>query len=74
MSHQESPDIKMLGVKLTQLLYRTIEVEAENHKMKTSEYVRHLIVEDTIHTQLTEKDYAIINERTAAAARRIACK
>ena len=74
MAHQENPEIKMLGVKLTQKLYRTIEKEAEMHKMKVSEYVRHLIVEETINTTLTEEDYAIINSRIEAAARRLADK
>lgn len=56
MAHQETPEIKMLGVKLTQSLYRAIEKEATAHKMNVSEYVRHLIVEETINTTLTEED------------------
>jgi len=64
----------MLGVKLTQRLYRAIEKEAEAHKMKVSEYVRHLIVEETVNTTLTEEDHAIINSRIEAAARRLADK
>jgi hypothetical protein len=72
MAHQENPKIKMLGVKLTQELYRAIEKEAEEHKMKVSEYVRHLIVEETINTTLTEEDYELINSRIEAAARRLA--
>lgn len=39
----------MLCVKLTQSLYREIEKEAAAHKMNVSEYVRHLIVEETPH-------------------------
>ena len=74
MAHQDSPEIKMLGVKLTQRLYRAIEKEAEVHKMKVSEYVRHLIVEETVNTTLTEEDHAIINSRIEAAARRLAGK
>lgn len=74
MAHQENPKIRMLGVKLTQRLYRAIEKEAAEHKMKVSEYVRHLIVEETVNTPITEEDDAIINSRTAAAARRIAGK
>ena len=74
MAHQENPEIKMLGVKLTQRLYRAIEKEAAEHKMKVSEYVRHLIVEETIHTPITEEDDEIINRRVEAAARRIAGK
>ena len=74
MAHQETPEIKMLGVKLTQSLYRAIEKEATEHKMNVSEYVRHLIVEETINTTLTEEDYAIIASRIEAAARRIARK
>lgn len=71
MAHQENPNIKMLGVKLTQTLYRTVEKEAEAHKMKVSEYVRHLIVEETVHTTLTEEDYELIRSRIEAAARRL---
>ena len=74
MAHQETPEIKMLGVKLTQSLYRAIEKEAAAHKMNVSEYVRHLIVEETINTTLTEEDYAIIKSRIEAAARRITRK
>lgn len=71
MAHQENPNIKMLGVKLTQTLYRAIEKEAEAHKMKVSEYVRHLIVEETVNMTLTEEDYEIIKRRIEAAARRL---
>ena len=74
MSHQETPQVKMLGVKLTQTLYRAIEKEAEAHHMNVSEYVRHLIVEETVNTTLTEQDYGIINSRIESAARRIANK
>ena len=74
MAHQENPAIKMLGVKLTQRLYRAIEKEAAEHKMKVSEYVRHLIVEETVNTTLTEEDNAIINARIEAATRRLASK
>ena len=74
MAHQETPEIKMLGVKLTQSLYRAIEKEAAAHKMNVSEYVRHLIVEETINTTLTEEDRAIIASRIEAAARRISRK
>ena len=74
MAHQENPAVKMLGVKLTQRLYRAIEKEAEEHKMKVSEYVRHLIVEETVNTTLTEEDKANINSRIEAAARRLADK
>ncbi len=74
MAHQDSPTVKMLGVKLTQALYRSIEKEAEAHQMKVSAYVRHLIVEETVNTTLTEEDYAIINSRIEDAARRLAHK
>ena len=74
MAHQENPSVKMLGVKLTQRLYRAIEKEAAEHKMKVSEYVRHLIVEETVNTTLTEEDNAIINARIEAATRRLASK
>ncbi len=74
MAHQENPSVKMLGVKLTQRLYRAIEKEAEEHKMTVSEYVRHLIVEETVNTTLTEEDNAIINARIEAATRRLAGK
>lgn len=74
MAHQENPNVKMLGVKLTQALYRSIEKEAEAHGMKVSEYVRHLIVEETVNTTLTEEDYALINSRIEDAARRLANK
>lgn len=74
MAHQETPDIKMLGVKLPQTLYRAIEKEAQSHKMKVSEYVRHMIVEETVNTTLTEEDHEIIRQRIEAAARRISGK
>ena len=62
--HQDSPNIRMVGVKLTQELYRKTEKRVEERKMKdVSQLVRFLITEETVNTPLTEEDMRIINER-----------
>ena len=64
--HQENPNIRMIGVKLTQELYRKTEKRVAERKMSdVSQLVRFLIMEETINTPLTEEDKRIIEERKA---------
>lgn len=66
--HQENPNIRMIGVKLTQELYRKTEKRVEERKMKdVSQLVRFLITEETLNTPLTDEDKRIIEERKASA-------
>ena len=74
MAHQENPEIKQFGLRIPHTLYRAIEKEAAAHQMNVCEYVRFLIMEDTINTKLTEEDYEIIRSRIEAAARRLSSK
>ncbi len=65
--HQDNPNIRMIGVKLTQELYRKTEKRVEERKMKdVSQLVRFLVTEETINTPLTDEDRAIIAKRVAA--------
>ena len=62
--HQENPNIRMIGVKLTQELYRKTEKRVVERKMKdVSQLVRFLIMEETINTPLTDEDKRIVEER-----------
>ena len=64
--HQESPNIRLIGVKVTQELYRKTEKRVAERKMKdVSQLVRFLITEETINTPLTREDERIIRERRA---------
>jgi Arc/MetJ-type ribon-helix-helix transcriptional regulator len=66
--HQENPNIRMIGVKLTQELYRKTEKRVAERKMKdVSQLVRFLITEETVNTPLTDEDKRIIEERKASA-------
>lgn len=66
--HQDSPNIRIIGVKLTQELFRKTEKRVEERKMKdVSQLVRFLITEETLNTPLTEEDKRIIEERKAGA-------
>ena len=66
--HQVTPNIRMIGVKLTQELYRKTEKRVEERKMKdVSQLVRFLITEETLNTPLTDEDKRIIEERKASA-------
>ena len=65
--HQDNPNIRMIGVKLTQELYRKTEKRVEERKMKdVSQLVRFLVTEETINTPLTDEDREIIAQRIAA--------
>lgn len=64
--HQENPNIRMIGVKLTQELYRKTEKRVAERKMKdVSQLVRFLITEETVNTPLTDEDKRIIEDRKA---------
>ncbi len=66
--HQDSPNIRMIGVKLTQELYRKTEKRVKERKMKdVSQLVRFLIMEETLNTPLTDEDKRIIEERKVSA-------
>lgn len=64
--HQDNPNIRMIGVKLTQELYRKTEKRVAERKMKdVSQLVRFLITEETINTPITDEDKRIIEQRKA---------
>ena len=72
--HQDNPNIRMIGVKLTQELYRKTEKRVEERKMKdVSQLVRFLVTEETINTPLTDEDRAIIAKRVAAKKKKGGC-
>ncbi|MCL1909553.1 MAG: hypothetical protein FWG05_01300 [Kiritimatiellaeota bacterium] len=74
MAHQLSPKIKQIVVKLSQEHYRQLEKEAFEHKMTITEYVRWVLAEHTLNTELTQEDYEIINTRIKSTALRINSK
>jgi len=62
--HQTNPNIRMIGVKVTQELYRKTEKRVAERKMSdVSQLVRFLIMEETINTPLTDEDKRIIEAR-----------
>ncbi len=64
--HQVNPNIRMVGVKLTQELYRKAEKRVVERKMSdVSQLVRFLITEETINTPLTDEDKRVIEGRKA---------
>lgn len=65
--HQDSPNIRIVGVKLTQELYRKVEKRVKERQMSdVSQLVRFLIMEDTINVAITKEDKAVIASRKAA--------
>jgi Arc/MetJ-type ribon-helix-helix transcriptional regulator len=65
--HQDSPNIKIVGVKMTQELYRKVEKRVAERQMKdVSQLVRFLVMEDLINVALTAEDKAIIAARKSA--------
>ena len=74
MPHQLSPKIKQIVVKLPQEHYRQLEKEAVERKMTITQYVRWVLAEHTLNTELTQEDYEIISARIKRAALRIDAK
>jgi hypothetical protein len=69
--HQESPNIKMIGVKVTQELYRLIEKRVADRRMKdVSQLARFVLQEEAMLTNLTDEDKKIIEERIRNAKHR----
>ena len=69
--HQTNSNIRMIGVKLTQELFRKTEKRVKERKMAdVSQLVRFLITEETINTPLTDEDRRIIEERKAGNAKK----
>ena len=67
MSHQESPNIRMIGVKITQELFRKLEKRVEERKMSDfSQLVRFLIMEECMNVELSRDDHKLIASRKAA--------
>lgn len=65
--HQDSPNIKIVGVKMTQELFRKVEKRvAERQMADVSQLVRFLVTEDTMNVVLTAEDKAVIASRKAA--------
>lgn len=66
--HQESPNIKMIGVKVDQKLFRLIEKRVIERQMKDiSQLARFVLTEEAMLTNLTDEDKKIIKERIESA-------
>ena len=64
--HQDSPNIKIVGVKMTQELFRKVEKRVKERQMAdVSQLVRFLVTEDTMNVVLTAEDKAVIASRKA---------
>ena len=69
---QESPDIKIIGVKVTQKLYRLIEKRVVARQMKdVSQLARFVLTEEAMLASLTPEDVKIIQQRIDEAKKRI---
>lgn len=64
--HQDSPNIKIVGVKMTQELFRKTEKRVEERGMSdVSQLIRFLVTEETINVPLTDEDRELIESRRA---------
>lgn len=62
--HQDSPNIKIVGVKMTQELFRKTEKRVEERGMSdVSQLIRFLVTEETINVPLTDEDRELIESR-----------
>ena len=69
---QSSPEIRMIGVKVTQKLYRLIEKRVKARKMKDiSQLARFVLEEEAMMAKLTSEDVKIIQERIEKAKGKI---
>jgi hypothetical protein len=69
--HQTNPNIKMIGVKVTQKLFRLIEKRVAERQMKdVSQLARFVLEEEAMLANLTHEDKAIIEERIKHASRK----
>lgn len=67
MSHQESANIRMIGVKVKQELFRKLEKRVKERCMTDiSQLVRFLITEECMSVELTKEDEKIIQDRKTA--------
>ena len=68
--HQDSPNIKIVGVKMTQELYRKVEKRVAERRMSdVSQLIRFLVTEDVMNVALTAEDKAVIAARKSAKAK-----
>lgn len=64
MSHQESANVRMVGVKVSQELFRRIERAAKHTGSRdVSEFVRRLFEDAVRDVELTEEDRVLIQNR-----------
>ena len=69
---QESPEVRMIGVKLSQKLYRLIEKRVAARKMKdVSQLARFVLEEEAMLAKLTPEDLVIIQKRIDEAKDKI---
>ena len=69
---QSSPEIRMIGVKVTQKLYRLIEKRVKARKMKDiSQLARFVLEEEAMMAKLMPGDVKIIQERIEKAKGKI---
>lgn len=65
--HQDSPNIRIVGVKMTQELFRKTEKRvAERGMSDVSQLIRFLVMEETINVPLTDEDRELIEARRKA--------
>jgi hypothetical protein len=72
---QESPKVKMIGVKVTQEVYRLIEKRvAERGMTDVSQLARFLLGEEAMLASLTTSDLALIKKRIADCECKLAAR
>jgi hypothetical protein len=72
---QESPKVKMIGVKVTQEVYRLIEKRvAERGMTDVSQLARFLLGEEDMLASLTTSDLAIIKKRISECESKLAAR
>lgn len=73
MPNQESPDVRIVAVRLQQRPFRQLEKLAKRRGCRdVTQCVRKLIVEAVAGVDLDERDYDEINRRVKARASRLA--
>lgn len=65
--HQDSPNIRIVGVKMTQELFRKTEKRVVERGMSdVSQLIRFLVMEETLNVPLTDEDRELIEARRKA--------
>ena len=67
MGGQHDKHKHQIAVKFHHRVWRQIEKDAELHKMKPGEYIRHVVIEKVENIELTSADALLIAERIKEA-------